>query len=167
MFQLIHLNTSCLLVCGLFGLLFVNELLLQHDLSAGCKFTPCVRSIVSPWARSALSVDFSNACHCCTANLKASTMFFDIFADVSMKLDMLNSWHQIETASGVTSRLAGDTSFWKNLFVITWDVEEMIRNEIWRKSSLKNFFYLVSNDYKWELIRRNVSIFDKLFSPLS
>lgn len=113
MFQLIHLNTSCLLVCGLFGLLFVNELPLQHDLSAGCKLTPCVRSIVSPWARKALSVDFSNACHCCTASLKASTMFLDILADVSMKLDMLNSWHQIETASGVTSRLAGETSFWR------------------------------------------------------
>lgn len=84
----------------------------QHDdfpLPSNC--TRCAKSIRSP--PSIKSLLRSYFFHSRTAIKKAADTFSDVLADVSMKLTTWNSWHQVNTSSGVISRSLAGTSFWK------------------------------------------------------
>lgn len=108
---ILHWSISCLVLwCGE---LVALELPLQHDLPLPFNRTPRVRSIVSPFAFNSRSVIRSIFSHLCTASTNAAVTFCDVFADVSIKLDMLYSWHQPLTSSGDTSRFSASTSFYK------------------------------------------------------
>lgn len=89
--------------------LFVPEQ--QDDFLFPFNCTLLVKSMVSPWARSEFSVERSNFCHWRTAITNAAVTFCDVFADVSIKLVIWNSWHHAITSSGVICRSADFTSF--------------------------------------------------------